>query len=179
MILATTLLALFAAPLTAASPDYTLPQILDAIRVVETRGLPHSGRDSGGDSGRAIGPFQIHLAYWKDAGLPGKYEDCRDMDYARRVVQAYWRRYCPKALAALDAEVLARTHNGGPTGAKRDSTLPFWKKVRRELETPPKPAPDTKAAKGEQGAKNAPDARAGGEPPGDARARDAGAAPRE
>jgi hypothetical protein len=121
-------------PASVAAPAYTLLEILNAIRVVETRGTPNSGRDTGGDSGRAIGPFQIHYAYWKDAGLPGSYEDCRDMDYARRVVLAYWRRYCPKALAEHDPEVLARTHNGGPAGAKHGSTLPFWKKVRAELE---------------------------------------------
>jgi hypothetical protein len=136
MLLASALLTIACTP--SAPADYTLLQILDAIRVVETRGTPEAARDKGGDGGRAIGPFQIHWAYWKDAGLPGKYEDCRDMDYARRVVLAYWRRYCPQALADHDAEVLARTHNGGPAGAKHDSTLPFWKKVRRELKAPPK-----------------------------------------
>jgi hypothetical protein len=145
MLLAATLLAIACTP-AAPSDDYTLLQILDAIRAVETRGTPEAARDKGGDGGRAIGPFQIHWAYWKDAGVPGKYEDCRDMGYARRVVIAYWRRYCPQALADRDAEVLARTHNGGPAGAKRDSTLPFWRKVKRELETPPKskPARDAK-----------------------------------
>jgi hypothetical protein len=142
MILAALLLTVFSAPapVAAEAPDYTVIEILNSIRLVETRGTPNSGRDSGGDSGRAIGPFQIHVGYWQDAGLPGKYEDCRDIDYARRVVIAYWRRYCPQALAERDAEVLARTHNGGPTGAKRDSTQRFWKKVRTELENARKPS---------------------------------------
>jgi hypothetical protein len=156
MILAATLLALFAAPVPDSASHHSLPQILAAIRSVETRGLPDSGRDSGGDGGRAIGPFQIHLAYWKDAGLPGKYEDCRDIEYARKVVQAYWRRYCPAALAELDAEVLARTHNGGPSGAKRASTLPFWKKVRRELE-----AATRENSPGKQGEKGTPEGSSG------------------
>jgi hypothetical protein len=129
----------------AVSSDYTLDQILGAIRTVETGARPDSGRGSNGDGGRALGPFQIHVEYWKDAAVPGRYEDCRDVEYARRVVIAYWRRYCPQALADLDAEVLARTHNGGPAGAKRDSTLPFWKKVRLELtrSTPVLAAPRT------------------------------------
>ena len=125
MILAATILVAVCAPRTVSS-DYTLDQILDAIRIVETGKRPDSGRSSNGDGGRALGPFQIHSEYWKDARVPGKYDDCRDLAYARRVVLAYWCRYCPEALARLDAEVLARTHNGGPTGAKRDSTLPFW-----------------------------------------------------
>jgi hypothetical protein len=133
MILAATILAALCAPQNVSS-DYTLNQILDAIRIVETGGRSDAGRGSNGDGGRALGPFQIHVEYWKDTGLPGKYDDCRDLSYSRSVVLAYWRRYCPEALAELNAEVLARTHNGGPAGAKRDSTLPFWKKVRLELE---------------------------------------------
>jgi len=145
MFFAAALLAVIASPAPSVAHEHTLLEVLDAIRVVETRGTPNSGRDSGGDSGRAIGPFQIDYSYWKDAGLPGKYEDCRDMDYARRVVLAYWRRYCPNALAEHDAEILARTHNGGPSGAKRDSTLPFWKKVQKELDKAP-PVPSSRPA---------------------------------
>jgi len=140
MIFAAMILATVCASAAAPGPACVLVHILDAIRVVETGGAPDLGRDSRGDGGRAIGPFQIHWAYWKDAGLPGRYVDCRDLDYARQVVFAYWRRYCPKALEEHDAEVLARTHNGGPAGAKHDRTLPFWKRVRREIERPPSPA---------------------------------------
>src|SRR5688572_13408322 len=112
---------------------WTLEEILDAVRVVETGGEKHGGRRSTGDGGSAIGPYQIHRAYWTDARLPGRYEDCRDPRYARSVVLAYWRRYCPKALEALDAETLARIHNGGPDGNRETSTVAFWRKVEREL----------------------------------------------
>src|SRR5688572_13251787 len=86
---------------------WTLEEILDAVRVVETGGEKHGGRRSTGDGGSAIGPYQIH--------------------------RAYWRRYCPKALEALDAETLARIHNGGPEGNRETSTVAFWRKVEREL----------------------------------------------
>jgi hypothetical protein len=113
---------------------YSLDEILAAIRSVETGGEPRGGRDARGDGGRALGPYQIHRAYWLDAGVPGRYEDCRDERYARRVVLAYFERWCPTALARCDAEVLARVHNGGPGGRSKTSTLPYWRRVKVRLE---------------------------------------------
>jgi hypothetical protein len=116
-----------------ADPDWTLDEILVALRLVETGGLPEEGRHAVGDGGAAIGPFQIHRAYWQDAAVPGKFEDCRDLKYARNVVVSYWRRHCLRALQALDAEILVRIHNGGPAGHHRRATRGFWRKVEREL----------------------------------------------
>ncbi len=112
---------------------YSLDEILTALRKVETGGERNEGRHATGDGGVAIGPYQIHRAYWIDARLPGRFEDCRDPRYARAVVIAYWRRYCPKALVELDAQTLTRVHNGGPDGHREDCTLKFWRKVDREL----------------------------------------------
>lgn len=119
---------LILATITATPHD----RLLSAIHVVEASGQI-SPKD--GDGGKAIGPFQIHRAYWKDATdydrtIGGTYEDCRNLDYSRRVVLAYWRRYAPKN--ATD-EQLARIHNGGPTGHRRESTLRYWRRVEREL----------------------------------------------
>jgi len=115
--------------------ELTHRQILDSIRMVES-----GGRDDcpDGDSGRSIGPFQIWSSYWKDAvsfdrSIGGKYQDCRNRTYSEKVVRAYMNRYVPRAWKTLDAEVIARTHNGGPRGARNDSTLKYWKKVRRVL----------------------------------------------
>jgi hypothetical protein len=118
----------------SASTPPTLDEILSALRGVETGGSKSGGRHATGDGGSAIGPYQIHKNYWKDARLPGSFEDCRDPAYARSVVLAYWKRYAPKALAALDAEVLSRVHNGGPDGHTEACTVGFWNKVRRELD---------------------------------------------
>lgn len=91
-----------------------------------------SGHDSSavGDGGRAIGVYQIHPAYWKDSGVPGRWEDCRNPAYARRVILAYWKRYCPDALRNGDLEVLSRVHNGGPRGHKKKKTVAYWRKIQ-------------------------------------------------
>jgi len=48
-----------------------------------------------------------------------------------RVVSAYLRKYAPAAWAHGDAamDTLARTHNGGPRGYLRPSTLRYAKAV--------------------------------------------------
>ncbi|MBK7877724.1 MAG: hypothetical protein IPJ77_18725 [Planctomycetes bacterium] len=120
--------------LVARARAWSLEEILEALRRVETGGEKDGGRHSTGDSGGAIGPFQIHRAYWIDTRLPGRWEDCRDPRYARAVVLAYWRRYCSKALEARDAETLVRIHNGGPDGAREAETLRFWRKVEHALQ---------------------------------------------
>lgn len=120
-------------PAPVATAAWTLDEILDAIRAVETGGEAGDGQRASGDGGRAIGPYQIHRGCFQDAGVAGRYEDCRDPEFARRVVIAYWQRWCPKALERRDAEILARVHNGGPKGAGKDATLAFWRKVEQRL----------------------------------------------
>ncbi|MEI6166127.1 MAG: hypothetical protein WCS52_02945 [bacterium] len=83
-----------------------------------------------GDGGRAIGLYQIHWEYWKDSGVPGKWEDCRDPRYSQLVILAYWKRYCPAALERGDLEVLCRIHNGGPQGHRKRTTLVYWRKIQ-------------------------------------------------
>lgn len=106
--------------------------LLDAIRQVETGGRSDPAQ-ARGDDGRSLGPYQIQRPYWRDSGVPGNYEQVRDTAYAERVVVAYWKRYCPRALAAGDWETLARVHNGGPLGKSKASTKVYWLRVRRAL----------------------------------------------
>lgn len=82
-----------------------------------------------GDNGAALGPLQIHRAYWQDSGVPGTYSQCADLAYSRRVVTAYLRRYARAAWDRADAMALARVHNGGPSGAKKRATLAYARKV--------------------------------------------------
>jgi len=112
----------------------TYSEFLAALRQVETGSEPNGGRDSVGDSGRSKGPYQIGLAYFKDSGVAGTWDDVRDRAFAERVMFAYWKRYCPAALASNDFETLARTHNGGPKGAARNATLGYWRKVSALLD---------------------------------------------
>lgn len=88
-----------------------------------------------GDKGGALGPLQIRLSYWQDARMKrGVYKDCANYDYAVEVVTAYLQRYAPHAVRVKDYETLARVHNGGPRGAEKASTTPYWKKVKKALD---------------------------------------------
>lgn len=113
-----------------ASDKRSVREILDAICKVESNGGKVT-RD--GDNGNAIGPYQIWHDYWKDTGLKGSYNQCRQKEYAEKVVVTYWQVHCPQALERLDYQTLARVHNGGPMGAKRSATLPYWRKVQAAL----------------------------------------------
>jgi len=82
----------------------------------------------------ALGLYQIRPAFWSDGvgqlvkeGLDEaktwKHEvDAFDPEKARLVTMGYMKRYIPSRLRALDFIGMARTHNGGPKGAKRRST---------------------------------------------------------
>ena len=122
-----------ATSMSSGAPSFALDEILAALRATESGGQRNGGRDAIGDGGRAIGPYQIHRAYFSDSGVAGRYEDCRDPEFARSVVIAYWQRWCPAALARCDAEVLVRVHNGGPRGAQKASTLAHWRKAESAL----------------------------------------------
>ena len=122
-----------------AQVQYNHAEILAAIRMTETSGL---ATPPDGDDGKAIGPFQIHEVYWIDAGLEGDYQDCRDVDYATRVIEAYMLRYVPSAWHRCDAEIIARTHNGGPYGRNKVATQRYWRRVSQWLRRLPRiPAP--------------------------------------
>lgn len=122
-------LALFLA-LAAAAHAAPPESFWRALHVVETGGKlgPIIG-----DGGRALGPLQIHRAYHADSRISGDYSRCADLDYSRRVAEAYLKRYAPKAWAAGDVETLARVHNGGPAGARKAATLGYAAKVKRAM----------------------------------------------
>jgi len=121
-----------AAPMVASAvpADKSLRPLLDAIRQVESGG--RTGEIIG-DGGRSLGPYQIQRPYWQDSNVPGRYGDVRNVEYAERVMIAYWQRYCPTALARRDYQTLARIHNGGPQGHRKAATLKYWKKVEKAL----------------------------------------------
>lgn len=123
---ATILVALFA--MTEMKNDPKIEKLLDAIERVET-----GGRNVWGDGGRSRGPMQISRAYWQDSKVQGSWQDVEKRAFARRVVVAYWQRYCPRALAERNLSVLSRVHNGGPRGASKRATLPYAAKVMKEL----------------------------------------------
>jgi hypothetical protein len=91
-----------------ATEDSKLEKFLDVLAVVES-----GNRDVTGDNGKAIGHYQIWRVYWSDSGVKGSYSQCHGREYSRRVVLAYWHRYCPQAVRSHNWQTLARIHNGG------------------------------------------------------------------
>ena len=128
-----TIILLAALSFSGVDPDGLRP-LFDAIRQVES-----GGRDNAvGDGGKSVGPYQIGRAYWADGCKQGNVkwdydEHVRDSDHCEYVMYYYWQRYCRQAMNG-DWQTLARVHNGGPTGPAKKATLPYWQKVKKELE---------------------------------------------
>ena len=109
-------------------------RLLDAMVQVESGGR----LDLVGDKGKAIGPLQIHRICWVDAVrydktlllLGGNYEDCKRLEYAEKVVVAYWNCYASKNASWQE---LACIHNGGPKGFGKKTTQAYWTKVNKEM----------------------------------------------
>lgn len=91
-----------------------------------------------GDSGKALGPLQIHRDYFKDAAqydksLGSDYNRVTDLEFSKKVVTAYLKRFVPKSVEAKDYQTLAKTHNGGPNGRNNPNTNQYWQKVKKHL----------------------------------------------
>jgi soluble lytic murein transglycosylase-like protein len=142
-IVSSVLLLLLSANLLAQNPPADPAPWLTAVATVESNNDPNAV----GDKGKAIGLYQIHKAYWQDAvdhdsTIGGKYEDCFDPEYAKRIVLAYMDRYAKEALRDGNWEKCSRIHNGGPNimrkqGSARkkdqaawDATTRYWTKVQ-------------------------------------------------
>ena len=101
-----------------------------ALHTVETGGALGATL---GDKGKALGPLQIHRAYHADSRVAGDYARCADLEYSKKVVTAYLKRYAPAAWESGDVATLARIHNGGPRGNIKPATLKYSQKVLRVL----------------------------------------------
>lgn len=82
----------------------------------------------------ALGIYQIRPAYFKDANVKGNHEQVFDPAFARRVCEAYFKKYEKKAFDNGDFETLARCHNGGCGWRKNKSlTDGYWNKIKKNL----------------------------------------------
>ena len=103
--------------------------LLDAIARVESRHDPSAA----GDGGKASGAYQIHRAYWADGtrflGVDWGYEQAADPAKAREVVRAYLLHY-GRGCSLLE---MARIHNGGPNGHRKQSTLEYARRIARAI----------------------------------------------
>lgn len=140
-ILLAPLIILFPINCLAAPETVVSNELLRAIHIVETGG---SLKSPLGDDGRARGPLQIWKSYHSDAleydpSIGGTYADCDSLEYSKKIVRAYMRRYAPKGASAKD---IAMLHNGGASILKRKDSgafvraLAYWEKVRKHLAKP-------------------------------------------
>lgn len=125
---------------TLQDPIISFDDLLDAIEQVESNG----DAQAVGDNGNAIGSFQIWKIYVNDLNRIGalyghkttfSYEDRWDRDKSRSMIKQYIKHYATeKRLERLPTfEDMARIHNGGPNGYKKESTKKYWKKIKKEL----------------------------------------------
>lgn len=112
-----------------------LTNLLVALVMVESAGAPHPAR---GDGGRAIGPLQIHRVAVEDANrILGfrrfRWEDCERLEPSLEVATVILTYYGERLPHPPTLQDLARIWNGGPTGWRERSTIPYWRRVERQL----------------------------------------------
>lgn len=101
-----------------------------ALIEVESGGDPHAV----GDGGKAVGVLQIHPVMVRDVNRILGYdrwtlEDRWSAAESRAMFEVYLDHY-----GATSYEEAARKWNGGPRGPSKEATVPYWEKVRIELE---------------------------------------------
>ena len=100
-----------------------------------------SGNDNAiGDNGASWGCLQLQAGYIADAAEHAKkdwvHEDAYDRITAMKITMAYMARYATEERLGrpVTAQDIARIHNGGPGGYKKQATEKYWVKVKAELE---------------------------------------------
>ena len=106
----------------------TFDDLLDAIEWVESKG----DSNAVGDGGEAVGSFQIWEIYVDDCnrishGKTFYYIDRYSRKESREMVTIYLKHY------GGTFEEMARKHNGGPQGHKKESTKAYWEKIKDRL----------------------------------------------
>lgn len=115
----------------------TIEDLLDAIEMVESGG----DCNAVGDNGEAVGPYQIHKIYVDDVrritGIGFTYDDRWDREKSRNMTRLYtfywWGYYIDDIGYENRFEAMARIHNGGPRGWEKESTKPYWQKIKAVL----------------------------------------------
>lgn len=115
-------------------------KFVHALGWVESRNNPSAV----GDSGRAVGEFQIWKSYWSDAieyapEIGGEYKDCYNSEYALKIITSYFNRYAKEAIRKNDFETLSKLHNGGPSWRKKSTDVQnklnsYWGRVKNQLD---------------------------------------------
>ncbi|MFA5382231.1 MAG: transglycosylase SLT domain-containing protein [Candidatus Micrarchaeia archaeon] len=106
--------------------EYTIENLLDAIAIKESNG----DSNAVGDNGRALGAFQIWEIYVKDVNrILGEkaFKNTDRLDYykSRTMTKIYLEHY-GKGKSLFD---MARIHNGGLNGCKKEATRKYAEAV--------------------------------------------------
>lgn len=127
----------FALDFTATpTTDADWTAFLDAVALVESGGKTDIAiTDVNGK--RSVGCLQIQQPYLTDSKMGYTLDDMKDKAKAYEVAKAYLTRYgsayTRKTGKPATFEILARIHNGGPSGWKKAATLPYANKVKAKL----------------------------------------------
>ncbi len=120
--------------------DTDWDRLVDAVIYVESR-----GNDSAvGDGGKAVGCLQIHPIAVREVNrilvkynltanytLNDRYSKEKSIEMFNIISEEY---YCCEFYDFIEyAEIVARRWNGGPRGDKKESTIRYWNKVKKEL----------------------------------------------
>ena len=123
------------APVEAVERRTDIEQLITALIAIES-----NGDDSAiGDGGLAVGCLQIHPIMVRDINrILGRqyincayiYKDRHSRTKSIEMCKIYFGHYCRD----MSNEHKARCWNGGPNGWKKESTKPYWAKVKARLE---------------------------------------------
>jgi len=111
--------------------------IISALIQVESKGNDLAI----GDSGKAVGCLQIWNVVIQDVNrvyhttykATDRTDRKKSIEICRKYL-AYWGKHYEKVTGkTCTLEVLSRIWNGGPNGWKKDSTIKYWNKVKKEL----------------------------------------------
>lgn len=137
----------YVASMQAETQEHTIQDLFYAMIWVESRGDPNAVGKKG-----EIGVFQISKIYVDDVNRFNEIDfDCRykynpppvwkyrhrkNLVLSWEIVTEYVEHYATKERLGREPtlEDMARIHNGGPTGWKKECTKIYWEKVKARME---------------------------------------------
>ena len=119
----------------------TLAALIAVLLPVFAKVESNNNPNAVGDKGNAVGIYQIWPSYVEDVNRISKrsytLEDRKDAKKSKEMVEIYLTHYGRRVerLTGRKAtlEDLARIHNGGPNGFKKDCTKKYWSRCKKHL----------------------------------------------
>ena len=129
-------LFVFLIPIFLYSETWTREELKPLFSAIEKT---ESANGIAGKNGEA-GVYQIRTIYVDDVNrIIGRnaysYNDRFDKELSEQMMMIYINHYCTEKRIGRKPvwEDIARIHNGGPTGFRKNSTKEYWRKVERNL----------------------------------------------